>query len=183
MNDIDEMIAETAKAIIRRNGTTIYGHMRNLYNSLMFTVARVRAVLWSFVMKDVGPETTIMRGAWICAPHGIKLGKRVTINVNCRLDGGGGLFIGDNVLIAPDVAILTTQHRVNGKLGNYSIGEDTYAPVRIRSGVWIGRGVTVAPGVTIGEHAVIGANAFVNKDVEPYTIYGGVPAKKIRVIK
>ena len=52
--------------------------------------------------------------------------------------------------------------------------------VKIKDDVWIGAGVIILSGVTVGECSVIGAGAVVTKDVEPYTVVAGVPAKKIR---
>ena len=55
--------------------------------------------------------------------------------------------------------------------------------VKIKDDVWIGAGVIILSGVTIGECSVIGAGAVVTKDVEPYTVVAGVPARKIKDIK
>ena len=59
-------------------------------------------------------------------------------------------------------------------------GRDKGRPVRIEDDVWVGYGATIMHGVRIGEGAVVAAGALVTKDVEPYTIVGGVPAKPIR---
>jgi acetyltransferase-like isoleucine patch superfamily enzyme len=149
----------------------------------MFTVARFRALLWSIVMDSVGNRTTIMRHAWIIGADKIRLGDRVTININSILDGSGGLTIGNDVLIAPYVTIMTTEHEINGTLGNYSIGTDKRMPVIIHDGAWIGKGATIMPGVTIGAHSIVGAHSLVLHSVPAYTVVAGVPAKKLRNVK
>ena len=58
-----------------------------------------------------------------------------------------------------------------------------YADVILENDVWIGTGVKILPGVTIGKGSVIAAGAVVTKDVPPYTLWGGVPAKKIKDIR
>ncbi|MDA8940075.1 hypothetical protein N9H48_06690 [Pseudoalteromonas marina] len=93
------------------------------------------------------------------------------------------LAVGDLVLISSDFRVIGNDH------GMFNIG----VPMRIaepekkalmttviESEVWIGQGVTILSGVRIGRGAVIGANSLVNKDIEPYTIVGGVPARKIK---
>ncbi|WP_425452463.1 acyltransferase [Companilactobacillus formosensis] len=57
------------------------------------------------------------------------------------------------------------------------------APIHIKEGAWIGARAVLLPGVTIGEHAIVGAGAVVTKDVEPYTVVGGNPAKLIKNLK
>ncbi|MCE7026512.1 DapH/DapD/GlmU-related protein [Jiella avicenniae] len=82
-----------------------------------------------------------------------------------------------------------TLHHFTYRAGDYFDGEENEAEffdwrrahsVRIGHDVWIGHGATILPGVTIGNGAVVGAGAVVSKDVEPYTIVGGVPARLIR---
>lgn len=80
------------------------------------------------------------------------------------------------------------QHHALYRAAAYGLGEDEgdfFAWrkdhwVTIGHDVWIGHGVTITAGVTIGDGAVVGAGAVVTKDVEPYTIVGGIPAKLIR---
>jgi acetyltransferase-like isoleucine patch superfamily enzyme len=55
-------------------------------------------------------------------------------------------------------------------------------PVIIEDGVWIGEGACVLPGVRVGRFAIVGANAVVTRDVPPYTVVGGVPARPIRTL-
>jgi acetyltransferase-like isoleucine patch superfamily enzyme len=97
----------------------------------------------------------------------------------CYIEATGGLTIGDDVSIAHSVSILTTNH-------NYA---DLDLPIRdqgvqerattISDDVWIGCGSRILAGVTIGKGAVVAAGAVVTKDVEPYAVVGGVPARQI----
>jgi maltose O-acetyltransferase len=106
--------------------------------------------------------------------QGIRIGRRTVINHQCHLDGRGWLSIGDDVDISSGVWILTDAHDMNDPLFR-----ETLAPVKIGNHVWIGSRATILPGVTVGEGAVVAAGAVVNRDVEPYTVVGGVPARQI----
>jgi len=110
----------------------------------------------------------------------VVIGKYTQINPFCVIYGGSGVYIGDYVMIAPHCMIASGNHDYKQKevpmrfAGNLSKG-----PIIIKNDVWVGANCTIGDGVTIGEGAVISANSFVNKNVEPYSIVGGVPAKKI----
>lgn len=92
--------------------------------------------------------------------------------------------IGNNVSIAPNVTFITESAANNGKQINkipYVLEKITKTGnIVIEDDVWIGANVTVLPGIRIGQCSVIGAGSVVLKDVEPYSVYAGVPAKKIR---
>lgn len=91
----------------------------------------------------------------------------------------GGLTIGNHVMIAPYVTIITTNHRYVtqfSKEQNY----DEYKPVVIKDDVWIGERAIILPGVTISEGAIIGAGSIVTKDVPDYAVVGGNPAKVLK---
>lgn len=105
---------------------------------------------------------------------GASIGRSTWINRQCTLDLRGGLRIGDNVSISPEVSILTASHDMHDpdfKLIDF--------PVVIGDHVWIGTRATVLPNVTIGRGAVVAAGAVVTSDVEPMTIVAGVPARPI----
>ena len=91
--------------------------------------------------------------------------------------------IGDNCKIGPFFCIWTQTSYVDHDF-NF---EDTILPkignIIINNGVWIGANVVISPGVTVGENSIIGANSVVTKDVPPYAIVGGIPAKIIRFKK
>lgn len=105
----------------------------------------------------------------------IKIGHTTNINPNCMFDSRGGkIIIGNHVDIAPDVNIWTLEHDPQDPDFKTKGGS-----VYIKDFAWIGNRVTILPEVTIGEGAVVATGAVVTKDVEPWTIVGGVPAKVI----
>lgn len=110
----------------------------------------------------------------------IEVGKNFFANYNCTMLDVGKIRIGDNVQIAPNVAIYTAGHPVHPATRNtlYEYGID----VTIGDNVWIGGNVVICPGVTIGDNAVIGAGSVVTKDVPAWTIAAGNPCKVIRKI-
>lgn len=122
-----------------------------------------------------GKHSELCRNLDIRSPKRIRIGSNTTINKYVVLDGRGGILsIGNNVDIAQDCRIWTLQHDYNSP--DYAaIGGD----VTISDYVWIASGATVLPGLTIGEGAVVATGAIVTKDVPPYSIVAGVPAKKI----
>lgn len=89
--------------------------------------------------------------------------------------------IGNFTMLANDVYIVGGDHNFrNPDMPTVFAGRDEVRPTRIGSDVWIGARVTIMTGVTIGDGAIIATGAVVTTDVEPYAIYGGVPAKKIK---
>lgn len=104
----------------------------------------------------------------------IYMGASTTINRNCYLDGRGFLQIGNSVSISPDVHLITCDHEHQSSSFYFKTGE-----IIIEDYVWIGSRAIVLPNVRIGKGAVVCAGAVVTKDVLPYTIVGGVPAKQI----
>ena len=100
---------------------------------------------------------------------------------NCTLSGGTeGIQIGKNVMIAPNVVIIAFSHGMENIGVPMSKQDNSEAKVVIENDVWVAANVTIGKGVTIGTGSIIAANSFVNKDVEPFSIMGGVPAKLIK---
>jgi acetyltransferase-like isoleucine patch superfamily enzyme len=94
---------------------------------------------------------------------------------------GGEVHIGNNVMIAPHVMIASGDHDfVQLEMPMRFAVAITKGPIRIEDNVWIGSNCTITDGVTIGREAVVGANSVVTKDVQPYDIVAGVPARVIR---
>lgn len=113
-------------------------------------------------------------GFTIRKPNKIFIGRGTVVGYNCELDGRMGLHIGENVNISSDVKFYTLQHDYNSS-DFRAVG----AQVIVEDYVWVSVCAIILPGVTIGKGAVIAAGAVVTKDVEPYSIMGGIPAKKI----
>lgn len=110
----------------------------------------------------------------------IRIGQNCSVNSFCHFSGQAGIDIGDNVLLATQCVLITANHNLDRT--DISIAEqgETRAPIRIEDDCWLGAGVKVLAGVTIGKGSVIGAGAVVNKDIPPYSIAVGVPAKVIK---
>lgn len=110
----------------------------------------------------------------------VAIGDYVQINPFTVIYGGSGVQIGNNVMIAPHCMIAAGDHdfRQTEKPIRFA-GNISKGPIIIEDNVWIGANCTITDGVRIGKDAVVAANSVVTRDVEPYDIVGGVPARKI----
>lgn len=134
----------------------------------------IRLFFYRLVGVHIGSASRIHVGCHFFEPRGITIGKGTIIGDNAFLDGRAKLTIGDHVDIASQVLIYNSQHDIDS--------EDFHAvvePVTIEDYTFIGPRAIILPGVIIGRGAVIGAGAVVTKDVEPFAIVAGVPAKPI----
>jgi acetyltransferase-like isoleucine patch superfamily enzyme len=136
----------------------------------------VRRAIYKHLFRiEIGQKTSIHRGCRFYHPSGVRLGNHSTINRNVLLDGRMGITIGSNVSISEGTFILTLQHDLNDAVNFDNAG----APVIIDDYVFVGTKAIILPGVTLGRGAAVGAGAIVTKNVDPYTIVVGVPAKPI----
>jgi acetyltransferase-like isoleucine patch superfamily enzyme len=128
----------------------------------------------------LGPDTMISVGALLHSFGGsITIGARGLVGAYSVVYGHGGLVIGDNVLIAHHVTIIPANHRVHDLARPINVQGDEVEPITIESDVWIGANAVILAGVTVGTGAVVAAGAVVDKDVAPFTVVGGVPARAI----
>ena len=123
----------------------------------------------------LGKYACIHRGVRFFSIGKLKVGQHSVVNFACYLDNRRGIYIGNNVGIAHGCKIYTLGHDLNDPEFK-TIG----APVRILDNAFLFSNCIIMPGVVIGEGAVVLTGAVVTKKLEPYTIYGGNPAKKIR---
>lgn len=123
---------------------------------------------------SIGKGSTIHMGVRFYVPNKITIGNDTIVGEDVVLDGRNNITIGDHVVIASEVMIYNAEHDVHDK--DFRVITE---PVVVEDYVFIGPRAILLPGVTIGKGAVVAAGAVVTKNVDPYTIVGGVPAKKI----
>jgi acetyltransferase-like isoleucine patch superfamily enzyme len=122
----------------------------------------------------------IRDGATFWFPRRISIGSRVGINEWVFIDGYGGVEIGNNVLIAHGVSIVSEDHGIEDVDTPIRDQRKIAAPIRICDDVWLGMGCRILKGVTVGKGAVVAAGSVVTKDVPEFSVVAGVPAKVIR---
>jgi galactoside O-acetyltransferase len=131
---------------------------------------------------EVGNNVSIMSQSFLYATDAfLKIGDNFSMNTNSCLGADGGrIYIGDNVLIAQNVVVRAANHSHDSV--DIPIRDQGHksGTIHIEDGVWIGANSVIVTDVTIGKHSIVGAGAVVTKDVMPFTIVGGVPAKIIQ---
>ena len=138
-----------------------------------------RWLVYRTLFKGMESFCWIYPNVYLTHTYGIQVGKTFGVNSGAILDGRGGITIGDDAMIGPNVVIASSNHNYQQLDFPMSRVDHVMAAVVIGSDVWIGANAVITPGVRIGDGAVVGAGAVVTKDVAPYTIVGGVPAKVI----
>lgn len=143
------------------------------------TPQEVRNILTEITGSKINDSIQVLTPFNTDFGRNIRIGNGVFINKSCMFVDLGGIELEDNVLIGPEVKILSVNHPLDPKNRRGVILKS----VKIRRNAWLGAGVTVCPGVTIGENSIIGAGSVVTKDVPSNTVYAGVPAKFIENIE
>lgn len=134
----------------------------------------IRNIKYRFFGMKIGKGSTFHMWANFFDPRNIEVGEDTIIGDHAFLDGREKIKIGNHTDIASSVMIYNSEHDLSSP-----DFEAILEPVEIRDYVFIGPRVIIMPGVTIGKGAVVAGGAVVTKDVEPFTIVGGVPAKPI----
>ncbi|KML55257.1 transferase [Burkholderia cepacia] len=149
-------------------------------NRLTFDDAvEVRALFSELVGTQVDDGFVLIPPFHATGGAGMKVGRNVFVNQNCTFYDLGGLEIGDDVMIGPNVSLITSGHPVEpSRRRDFVVAK----PILIERNVWIGAGATIIGGVMVGENSVVAAGAVVTRDVPPNTLVGGNPATVIRSI-
>lgn len=134
----------------------------------------------------VGKDLAINGQIKVLYGNHMSIGDNVFINDNVRFQDSNLITLGDRVIIAPDVKFYCGEHTIDAskRYGTYEDGSKyliSYTePITVGNDVWIGGNVTILGGVHIGNNVIIAAGAVVTKDVPDNTVFGGVPARKIK---
>ena len=149
-------------------------------NRLTFDDAdEIRALFSQLIGQKVDDSFLLIPPFYTAGGNEIRVGQNVFVNQNCTFYDLGGLDIADDVMIGPNVSIITTGHPVDpAQRHAATIGK----PIVIERNVWIATGATIVGGVTVGENSVVAAGSVVTRDVPPNTLVGGNPARVIRSI-
>ena len=186
-NRLKEVTSETenvsqSKLIIRVAKQLLDHYLYGLMRYSVLVVGKIpshtlRNIIYRvvFCMK-ITRKTVIYGGSEIRSPWRFKANNCVLSN-NCLLDCRNGIILGDNVVFGGGVHIWTEEHDVNSPY--FAVSDNNRGPVIIDSRAWICSDSTILPGVHVGEGAVLASRACATKDLEPYGIYAGIPAKKI----
>ncbi len=121
----------------------------------------------------------IKDGVTVWFPEGVRIGKDVTINEGVFLDGYGGLTIGNDCRIAHGCSFISEDHIFDDPATPIWRQGKHHGAIVLEDDVWCGCGVKVLRGVTIGRGSVVAAGAVVTRDVPPYSIVMGVPARVV----
>ncbi len=132
------------------------------------------------LIPDLGKDCQILPPLYVDYGTYCHIGDRVFINHNAYLMDGGGITIGDDCFIGPNLGAYTAAHPLLAEQRN--IGLELASPIVIGPNCWLGANVTIMPGVTIGEGCVIGANSLVTKDIPAGSLAMGSPARVVRTI-
>lgn len=140
---------------------------------------RLRSATAARMVDRAGRDINVEAGAYFGSGTGLKIGHRSGIGIDADIHGP--VTIGDDVMMGPRCTILTRNHVIDDvSVPMNRQGFAEYRPVTIEDDVWIGANVTVMPGVRIGRGSVLAAGAVVVRDVPPYAVVGGVPARVLR---
>lgn len=164
-DELDNMQKECAKKL-RKLDNLPYGNPQ-------------REKTFKKLFASMGSNNIIKEGFKCTFGFNISVGSNCFINFNTTILDSFKVSIGNRVLIAPNVVISSVTHNLNADERHGQIGQR----IVIEDGAWICAGAVILPGVTIGEGAVVAAGAVVNKDVPPYTVVGGIPAKFIKKLR
>lgn len=167
----------TAELVAARQQAVL---LTNAYNQSFSQPAAEREELLRGLLGSVGRGVHFEPTFRCEFGRNIHIGNNFYANFDCVMLDGGGIFIGDDVLLAPRVGIYTSNHALDP--AERAAGGCRAKPVRIGHRVWIGAGVHLNPGVTIGDGSIVGSGSVVTSDIPAGVIAAGAPCRVLRAI-
>lgn len=174
------MITKITRFLARFGYYKIGIHLPISYGRFGIFSQKFRAFCAKRFLIHVGSNVNIEHGAMITSL--MTIGDNSGVGINAKMHGR--VTIGRNVMMGPDCIIYTKNHAFSDtSVPMCEQGFQEEKPVTIADDVWIGGRVIILPGVNIGEGAIVGAGAVVTKNVPPYAIVGGNPARVLKLRK
>lgn len=145
-------------------------------------IRQIRSYVGKHLLDYCGDNVNIESGADFGLGKDIHVGNNSGLGIHSSVRGP--LYIGNNVMMGPEVIIMTGSHKTDSTvipMCQQGFLEDR--PVTIGDDVWIGTRVIILPGVNIGKGVIVGAGAVVTNDIPDYAVVGGVPARILKYRK
>jgi len=139
----------------------------------------MRYCLVKRLCRQCGDDVLVFPGAFLSFLENCEIGHHVSIHENCNIGCKGGLIIGSNVMISQGASILTTEHNYLQLAEFMRDAPQILKSTAIGDDVWVGAHAVITAGVRVGSGSVVAAGSVVVRDVEPFSIVGGVPARVI----
>ena len=165
----------------RRLGAVLYysiaKHLPVSYSSIRIGQTALRRFCGRLMLESCGKKVNIEKNAVFSAK--VSLGSRSGIGINARINGR--CVIGNDVMMGTDCVIITRSHRHDRTdIPMMDQGFEEERPVFVGNDVWLGDRGIILPGVHIGDGCIIGAGSVVTRDIPPYSVAAGIPAKVIK---
>lgn len=162
--------------------------MKNLsFGTILYTVGRFYAwcfaQFWKRMIGSYGEHFIINKGFFVAEPKRLTVGRHVFFNADVKIfNNHESVTVGDFVSIGPRTVLVTFNYKTDDwKKPMMYKRVRTYKPITINDDVWIGSGCIILAGVTIGRGAIVAAGSVVSRDVAPYSVVGGVPARLLKM--
>lgn len=142
-------------------------------------IISIQSAIWKYRFSSMGDGTRVSGKAVIYQASAMKIGSGCVVNDFVHIWAGGGVVIGNDVLIAAHTVITSVTHDRDAVAKGKKYSQTrVLGPVVIGDNVWIGSSVVIVPGVTIGDNAIVGAGSVVTKNVRANSVVMGVPARE-----
>jgi len=142
---------------------------------------KLRKVVYTRLMGTCGENLCIYENVKIRNLKNIKAGNDLYINACGIIDAYTKIIIGNNVMIGPNVQLMTVSHCFDNTRIPMQKQDTVYKTITIGNDVWIGAGSIILPGITIGNGCVIGAGSVVTKNVPDFAVVVGNPARIVKI--